>query len=138
MKILLLLLISAVAHAQPNLEISFNNHGGRIGGGYVEPSTGITLQAVHNFPIVRYDKPHTTMVFGGYEHILGNGFTVTGLAGAAFNAYTTMGKDAGYKNSTMAAGSVEFAWDKHMGRLFAYGSYTGNIYIGFGMKVRFE
>lgn len=137
MKILLLLLLSTAAHAQPNLEISFNNHGGRIGGGYVEPSTGITLQAVNNFPIVRYDKPNTTLVLGGYEHILGE-FNLTALAGAAFNAYTSMGKYAGFKNSTRAAGSVEFGWDKHMGRLFAYGSYTGNIYIGFGMKVRFE
>lgn len=132
-----MLLIGTSIFGQVNLEMSINNQGGRFGGGYVYESTGITLQAVHNFPVVRYDKPNTTLVMVGYEHLMGDNFNATVLAGAAFNAYTSMGKDDGFKNSTRVAGSIELGWDKHMGRLFIYSSYTKSWYFGLGMKVRF-
>jgi len=137
MKALLLILFPLAALSQPNIEIGLNNHGGRLGGSYVEPSTGIVISAVHNFPLVRYDKPNTTMLTAGYEHLIGD-FNATFLAGAAFNAYTTMGKEIGLKNNTKAMGSIEIGWDKHVGRLFTYGSYTGSWYIGIGMKIKLE
>lgn len=137
MRTILLLLISATCYAQPNVEIGLNNHGGRLGGSYVEPSTGIVLSAVHNFPLVRFDKPHTTMLSAGYEHLMGD-FNATFLAGAAFNAYNANGKEIGLKNNTKAMGSVEVGWDKHLGRLFTYGSYTGQWYVGLGMKIKLE
>lgn len=133
-----MLLIGINCFAQPNVEIGVNNEGVRLGIGFVQEETGAGLSLTHNTPLVSNEKACVTTLSALYEWRSERGFNATGLIGGAFHNYNDAGKYLGDANKTTLSYGIELGKDWHMGRLFISGAYSGLVYVGGGMKIRFK
>lgn len=135
---LAMLIISINCFAQVNVEIGANNNGVRMGIGFVQEETGAGLSLTHNAPMISTEKANVTTLSALYEWRNEIGFNITGLIGVALHSYNDAGKYLGNSNKTTLSYGIELGKDWHKGRLFVSCAYSGLIYVGGGMKIRFK